>query len=62
MDALETPLEPLGGMAAFENGDRVLLKPTSLTGRVLEGSALRAELVYAVAQMVQDAVQAISRR
>lgn len=56
-DALETLLEPLGGMAAFvKPGDRVLLKPNLLTGsRPGKECTTRAELVYRVAQMVQDA-------
>ena len=54
-DALETLLEPLGGMAAFvKPGDRVLLKPNLLTGaRPGKECTTRAELVYSVAQMVQ---------
>ena len=54
-DALETLLEPLGGMAAFvKPGDRVLLKPNLLTAaRPGKECTTRAELVYCVAQMVQ---------
>lgn len=54
-DALETLLEPLGGIAAFvKPGDRVLLKPNLLTGaRPGKECTTRAELVYCVAQMVQ---------
>jgi uncharacterized protein (DUF362 family) len=53
-DALETLLEPLGGMAAFvKPGDRVLLKPNLLTGsRPGKECTTRSELVYCVAQMV----------
>jgi len=56
-NALETLLEPLGGMAAFvKPGDRVLLKPNLLTGaRPGKECTTRAELVYCVAQMVQAA-------
>jgi len=52
--ALETLLEPLGGMVAFvKRGDRVLLKPNLLTGaRPDQECTTRAELVYCVAQMV----------
>ena len=52
--ALETLLQPLGGMAAFVKvGDRVLLKPNLLTGaRPGKECTTRAELVYCVAQMV----------
>ncbi len=53
-NALETLLEPLGGMAAFvKPGDRVLLKPNLLTGsRSGKECTTRSELVYCVAQMV----------
>lgn len=55
--ALETLLEPLGGMAAFvKPGDRVLLKPNLLTGaRPTKECVTRPEVVYCVAQMVQEA-------
>jgi uncharacterized protein (DUF362 family) len=55
--ALETLLEPLGGISAFvKPGDRVLLKPNLLTGaRPGKECTTRWELVYCVAQMVQDA-------
>jgi uncharacterized protein (DUF362 family) len=54
--ALEKLLEPLGGMAAFvKAGDRVLLKPNLLTGsRPGKECVTRPELVYCVAQMVQE--------
>ncbi len=54
--ALETLLEPLGGMAAFvKPGDRVLLKPNLLTGgRPGKECVTRPEVVYCVAQMVQE--------
>ncbi len=50
-------LEPLGGIAAFvKPGDRVLLKPNLLTGgRPGKECVTRPEMVYCVAQMVQDA-------
>ncbi|WP_414578051.1 DUF362 domain-containing protein [Anabaena sp. CCY 9402-a] len=53
-ESLVTLLEPLGGMAAFvKPGQRVLLKPNLLTGaRPQKECTTRAELVYAVAQMV----------
>lgn len=49
-------LEPLGGMAAFvKPGDRVLLKPNLLTGaRPTKECTTRPELIYAVAQLVQE--------
>jgi uncharacterized protein (DUF362 family) len=52
--ALETLLEPLGGMAAFvKRGDRVLLKPNLLTSaRPGKECTTRAEFVYCIAQMV----------
>jgi len=55
--ALEALLEPLGGMAAFvKPGDRVLLKPNLLTGgRPGKECVTRPEVVYCVAQMVQEA-------
>ncbi len=54
--SLETLLEPLGGIAAFvKSGDRVLLKPNLLTGaRPGKECVTRPELVYCVAQMVQE--------
>jgi uncharacterized protein (DUF362 family) len=54
--SLEMLLEPLGGMAAFvKPGDRVLLKPNLLTGaRPGKECVTRPELVYCVAQMVQE--------
>lgn len=54
---LEELLEPLGGMAAFvKPGDRVLLKPNLLTGgRPGKECVTRPEIVYCVAQMVQEA-------
>lgn len=53
--ALETLLEPLGGMAAFvKPGDRVLLKPNLLTGsRPGKECITRPELVACVAAMVK---------
>lgn len=53
-NALETLLEPLGGITAFvKPGDRVLLKPNLLTGsRPGKECTTRSELVYCVAQMV----------
>jgi uncharacterized protein (DUF362 family) len=53
---LERLLEPLGGMAAFVKvGDRVLLKPNLLTGaRPTKECTTRPEVVYCVAQMVQE--------
>lgn len=53
--ALETVLEPLGGISAFvKPGDRVLLKPNLLTGaRPGKECTTRWELVYVIAQMVQ---------
>jgi uncharacterized protein (DUF362 family) len=55
--SLETLLQPLGGMTAFvKPGDRVLLKPNLLTGaRPGKECVTRPELVYCVAQMVQEA-------
>jgi uncharacterized protein (DUF362 family) len=54
---VETLLEPLGGMRAFvKEGDRVLLKPNLLTsGRLGKECITRPELVYCVAQLVQEA-------
>ncbi|BAT55413.1 hypothetical protein NOS3756_44000 [Nostoc sp. NIES-3756] len=56
-ESLVTLLEPFGGMAAFvKPGQRVLLKPNLLTGsRPTKECTTRAELVYAVAQMVLEA-------
>ncbi|GAB4233472.1 MAG: DUF362 domain-containing protein [Elainellaceae cyanobacterium] len=55
--ALTTLLEPLGGMqAVVKPGDRVLLKPNLLTGaRPGKECTTRWELVYVVAQLVQEA-------
>ncbi len=55
--SLETLLEPLGGMGAFvKKGDRVLLKPNLLTiGRPGTECITRPEVVYCVAQLVQEA-------
>ncbi|NJO42626.1 MAG: DUF362 domain-containing protein [Cyanobacteria bacterium CRU_2_1] len=55
--ALECALDPLGGMEAFvKRGDRVLLKPNLLTGaRPGKECTTRPELVYCVAEMVQNA-------
>ncbi|HAG85136.1 MAG TPA: thylakoid-associated protein [Cyanobacteria bacterium UBA12227] len=55
--SLETLLAPLGGMEAFvKPGDRVLLKPNLLTAaRPGKECITRPELVYAVAQRVQEA-------
>ena len=49
-------LAPLGGMVAIvKPGDRVLLKPNLLTGsRPTKACTTRPELVYAVAQLVQE--------
>lgn len=56
-EALETLLQPLGGLSAFvKRGDRVLLKPNLLTGsRPGKECTTRAELVHTVAQMAIDA-------
>ncbi|BCL34039.1 DUF362 domain-containing protein [Nostoc sp. MS1] len=56
-ESLVTLLEPFGGMSAFvKPGQRVLLKPNLLTGsRPTKECTTRAELVYAVAQMVLEA-------
>lgn len=53
--ALETLLEPFGGMASIvKPGDRVLLKPNLLTGaRPTKECVTRPEIVYCVAQMVK---------
>ncbi|WP_088893602.1 DUF362 domain-containing protein [Leptolyngbya ohadii] len=55
--SLRTLLEPLGGIGAFvKPGDRVLLKPNLLTGaRPGKECTTRAELVYCVAKLVQEA-------
>jgi len=55
--ALETLLEPLGGMSTIvKPGDRVLLKPNLLTGaRPGKECVTRPEIVYCVAKMVQEA-------
>lgn len=55
--AIEAVLAPLGGMAAVvKPGDRVLLKPNLLTGaRPTKECVTRPELVYCVAQLVQEA-------
>ncbi|GAP97427.1 DUF362 domain-containing protein [Leptolyngbya sp. NIES-2104] len=55
--ALETLLEPLGGMSAVVKlGDHVLLKPNLLTGaRPGKECVTRPEIVYCVAKMVQEA-------
>jgi uncharacterized protein (DUF362 family) len=54
--SLEALLEPLGGIRAFvKPGDRVLLKPNLLTGaRPTKECVTRPELVYCIAQMVQE--------
>lgn len=54
--ALEKVLQPLGGMGAIvKPGDRVLLKPNLLTGaRPGKECTTRWELVYVVAQLVQQ--------
>lgn len=54
--SLKQVLDPLGGMAAFvKPGDRVLLKPNLLTGaRPTKECTTRPELIYAVAQQVQQ--------
>jgi uncharacterized protein (DUF362 family) len=55
--SLEAVLQPLGGIGAFvKPGDRVLLKPNLLTGaRPTKECVTRPEIVYCVAQMVQEA-------
>lgn len=55
--SLESLLQPLGGMAAFvKPGNRVLLKPNLLTGaRPGKECVTRPEIVYCVAQLVQEA-------
>ncbi|NES19308.1 MAG: DUF362 domain-containing protein [Symploca sp. SIO3E6] len=54
--SLDTLLEPWGGMGAFvKKGDRVLLKPNLLTaGRPGKECITRPEIVYCVAQLVQE--------
>ncbi|WP_017294158.1 DUF362 domain-containing protein [Geminocystis herdmanii] len=54
--SLEELLEPLGGISAFvKKDDRVLLKPNLLTGsRPTKECTTRKEIVYCVAQMVQE--------
>lgn len=54
--SLEQLLEPLGGISAFvKKDDRVLLKPNLLTGaRPTKECTTRKEIVYCVAQMVQE--------
>lgn len=54
--SLEKLLNPLGGISAFvKNGDRVLLKPNLLTAsRPTKECTTRKEIVYCVAQMVQE--------
>jgi len=56
-ESLINLLSPLGGIENFvKPGDRVLLKPNFLTGsRPTKECITRKELVYCVAQMVQDA-------
>ena len=55
--ALETLLEPFGGMGSIvKRGDRVLLKPNLLTGaRPGKECVTRPEIAYCVAKMVQEA-------
>lgn len=55
--SLEKLLQPLGGMEAFvKRGDRVLLKPNLLTAaRSGKECITRGEIVYCVAQLVQEA-------
>lgn len=54
--SLDDLLVPFGGMAALvKPGDRVLLKPNLLTGaRPTKECVTRPEVVYCVAQMVQE--------
>ena len=54
--SLENLLAPLGGIKAFvKQGDRVLLKPNLLTAsRPTKECTTRKEIVYSVAQMVQE--------
>ncbi|MDJ0845687.1 DUF362 domain-containing protein [Crocosphaera sp.] len=55
--SLEQLLEPLGGIKSFvKPGQRVLLKPNLLTGsRPTKECVTRPEIVYCVAQLVQEA-------
>jgi uncharacterized protein (DUF362 family) len=55
--SLETLLQPLGGIGAIvKSGDRVLLKPNLIVaGRPSQAIATNPDLVYCVAQMVQEA-------
>lgn len=55
--SIETLLAPLGGITALvKPGDRVLLKPNLLTGsRPAKECTTRPEMVYCVAQLVQQA-------
>jgi uncharacterized protein (DUF362 family) len=55
--AIETVLDPLGGISQFvKPGDRVLLKPNLLTGaRPTKECTTRPEIVYCMAQMVKAA-------
>jgi uncharacterized protein (DUF362 family) len=55
--SLETLLQPLGGIGAFvKGGSRVLLKPNLLTAaRPGKECITRGEIVYCVAQLVQEA-------
>ena len=55
--AIAALLDPLGGMQAIvKPGDRVLLKPNLLTGaKPSKECVTRPELVYCVAQLVQEA-------
>ena len=54
--SIESLLKPLGGIQAFvKPGDRVLLKPNLLTaGKPGKECITRPEIVYCVAQMVQE--------
>jgi len=56
-ESIQKALEPLGGMRAIvKPGDRVLLKPNLLTGaKPGKECTTRWELVYCVAQLVQQA-------
>ncbi len=55
--SIQQVLAPLGGIGAFvKAGDRVLLKPNLLTGsRPTKECTTRPEIVYCVAQLVQEA-------
>ena len=57
LSSVATLLEPLGGMAAFvKNGDRVLLKPNMLAGKIPERAVTtHPMIVRVVAEMVQEA-------